>query len=115
MKLVLNTCSRGDVAIVECRGDILCDGSAEAFLDRVRKAVENGGPVLIDISRVRRIDCGALGALARSAALARANGVALSLVGASRMARLLLTLTRLHTVLRVEDAGVECDAVTFAA
>lgn len=95
MELSINLYTAGETNVVECRGGIVCGNECEQFRKLLCEALQRGGPLVVDMSGVTRIDCAGLGALADAARVAHERGIPAALIGAHGMVAALLVLTGL--------------------
>jgi anti-anti-sigma factor len=92
----------GNVAILRCRGKIVEGEEVSTLFDTVI-SLENKRVVVLDLTRVSRIDARGLGILVL---LARGAGVKLQLMP-SKTVRELLDLTGLHSLFEICSSKVE--------
>ena len=104
------TREKGGVTILDPKGKITIGDGDIALRETIGTALENGhDDLLINFSRVRRMDSSGLGELVASVEKAKARGAALKLTNLSASVEELLTITSLMQKLEVfedEDSAV---------
>ena len=95
MDLKLDRHDRKNVAVLKCKGRLTTGVSSLVFCEALQDALRSHEYVLLDLTAVKEIDCGALGALASCLNMARDQHKIVRCCGASRVVREVLELTRL--------------------
>lgn len=102
--LRLDRHDRGNVAVLACKGRLTTGVSSLVFCEALQDALRSHHCVLLDLTAVDEVDCGALGALASCLSMAREQGHIVRCCGASRMVREVLELTRLGRFMAFYDS-----------
>lgn len=95
MELRLDRHDRKNIAVLKCKGRLTTGVSSLVFCESLQDALRSHDYVLLDLTGVNEIDCGALGALASCLSMARDHNKIVRCCGASRVVREVLELTRL--------------------
>ncbi len=95
MELRLDRHDRKEIAVLKCKGRLTTGVSSLVFCEALQDALRSHHYVLLDLTGVEEIDCGALGALASCLSMARDHGKSVRCCGASKVVREVLELTRL--------------------
>jgi anti-sigma B factor antagonist len=109
VKLAVTTRTIGDVAIVQCGGNLVFQREAAALCDVVSDLVRRYRSVVVDLNGVEAIDGGGIGTLAQCIRNAKESGVNLILCRVPRKVKELLDLTRVSSL--VDIAVNEQDAL----
>jgi len=109
VEFAVTTRTMDNVAIVNCRGNLVFEKEAAALCRVVSKLVLAYHSVVVNLDGVKAIDGKGLGTLAECIREAKQAGANLMLCGVSRQIREVLDLTQLSSV--VEISGSEHDAV----
>lgn len=104
MELRLERHDRANVAVLACKGRLTTGVSSLVFCEALQDALRGHHCVLLDLSGVREIDCGALGGLASCLSMAREQGHIVRCCGASKVVREVLELTRLGRFMGFYDS-----------
>ncbi len=91
-----------DVAVLQCCGRLVRGEALQLLKDAVT-SLSRLRVVVLDLSEVEMLDCGALGMLVFMHKWTRSSGIQLKLVNPSRLAREMLMRTRLMSVLHVSS------------
>lgn len=111
MKLVLNRRRSDEVAILACRGQLVCGAETSALREAAGALLHGAEKLVIDLRGIEKIDCAGLGALAGAAKIARCLGKSLELCSVPPRVRRLLAITRLDSVLKFhadEEGAYPC-------
>ncbi len=93
-----------NVAVVAVHGDILLNGPGPDLADTIRALLDlDRRDILLDVSNVRYVDSGGIGALVESFTAARHRGGHIKLVGVTKRLNDLLVITRLLNVFECFD------------
>lgn len=103
MELKLDRHDRGDIAVLKCKGRIQTGASTLVFCEALEDALRSRDYVLLDLTGLVEIDCGALGALASCLSMARDQRKTIRCCGASKIVREVLELTRLGRFMRFSE------------
>lgn len=103
MELRLDRHDRENIAVLECKGRLTTGVSSLIFCEALQDALRAHRSVLLDLSGVVEIDCGALGVLASCLNMARDQGRAVRCCGASKVVREVLEITQLGRFMRFYD------------
>jgi anti-sigma B factor antagonist len=112
LKLSLETRNRGDVMVVHCQGRIVYRDEAAALSRLVGEALESGGKVVIDLSRVNSIDSAGIGELVFLHTWAQSRRAELKCAAPSQFVSELLNLTNVNSVLEIHS-GLEDALAAF--
>jgi len=94
----------GSVTIVDLQGNLTIGLSEEQLREAISQLLTNGQKqILISLAEVPMVDSSGLGALIKSFTLVKNAGGRLKLLKPSRLARQLLTITGLLSVLETFD------------
>lgn len=103
MDLRVTRNDRKNIAVLKCKGRLTTGVSSLVFCEALQDALRSHRWVLVDLTGVLEIDCGALGALASCLQMARDQGRVIRCCGASKIVREVLELTRLGRFMRFYD------------
>ncbi len=116
MELRLDRHDRGKVAVLKCKGRLTTGASSLVFCEALQDALRSRDYVLLDLTGLIEIDCGALGALASCLSMARDQAKTIRCCGASKIVREVLELTRLGRFMRFsETEGKALEALRVCA
>ena len=102
MSFYINTEQTGDVAVLRCTGRMVRP-QALSLLKDAGTSLSRLRVVVLDLSEVEMLDAGGLGMLVRLHNWACANGIQVKLVNPSQLARQMLELTGLTSVLHISS------------
>ncbi len=103
MELRLDRHDRENVAVLACKGRLTAGLSSLVFCEALQDALRTHRTVLLDLTAVDEVDCGALGTLATCLGMAREQGRIVRCCGASKVVREVLQLMRLDRFMRFYD------------
>jgi anti-sigma B factor antagonist len=109
VKLALTTRTMGDVAVVQCSGNLVFQKEAEALCNVVSDLVRRYRSVVVDLNDVAAIDADGIGTLAKCIRNAQESGTRLVLCRVPQKVRRLLDLTKVSSL--VDIASTENDAL----
>jgi anti-sigma B factor antagonist len=119
LKLNLETCQIGEVAVVHCEGRIVYREEAAALSRTASAVLRDSKSIVLDLGGVERIDSAGLGELVLVRMTAEARGGQVALACPNRRVRELLDLTNLSSVFEiyptVADALATADRVAHSA
>ena len=101
----------GDVAVLRCAGRLV-RGKALNLLKNAVISLLGKRMIVLDLSKVETLDCGALGMLVLLQCWTRSNGIQLNLVDPSKMAREMFERTGLTCVLHISSMGDAVDVLS---
>lgn len=104
MKLSLEVRESRGLAVVYCKGRIVCRDGESVLLDKVADVLSRTRQVVIDLSGVEMIDGAGLGELVAIYNYADARGCAVKLAAPNRMVYSLLKLTHLTSLFEIIPA-----------
>ncbi len=93
-----------NIAVLKCKGRLTTGVASMVFCEALQDALRSHQWVLLELSGVRAIDCGALGALAGCLEMARDHNRIVRCCGASKVVREVLELTRLGRFMRFYES-----------
>jgi anti-anti-sigma factor len=103
VELRLDRHDRGNVAVLKCKGRLTAGVPSLVFCEAFQDALRTHHWVLLDLTGVVEVDCGALGVLAGCLEMARDQNRTVRCCGASKIVREVLELTRLGRFMRFYD------------
>ena len=116
VELRLERHDRGNIAVLTCKGRLTAGVSSLVFCESLQEAMRSHQCVLLDLTGVKEVDCGALGSLASCLKMARDQRRIVRCCGASRMVREVLELTRLGRFMSFyESERVALEALRMCA
>jgi anti-sigma B factor antagonist len=97
----------GQVKVIDLNGNLTIGRNEESLREAVKRLIDEGHTdVLLNLAEVPTIDSSGIGAIIKSFTSLQENGGKLKVLRPSRMARQLLTITGLMSVLEsFEDEG----------
>jgi len=102
---------KGDVMIVDCKGDLVTEDGDEVLREVVRRLIAEGWTkILLNLAHVKRMDSGGVGELVASWKLAHEFGAALKLLRPGDRVKFTLHLSQILPLLEVfedEEAAVQ--------
>jgi len=101
LKLNLETCQLGEVAVVHCEGRIVYREEAAALSRTASEVLHDSKSIVLDLGGVERIDSAGLGELVLVRMNAEAEGSSVKLACPNRRVRELLDLTNLSSVFEI--------------
>ena len=102
MSFYINTEQTGDVAVLQCAGRMVRAQALSLLKDAVT-SLSRLRLVVFDLSEVEMVDASGLGMLVSLHNWACAKGIQLKLVNPSKLARQMLELTKLTSVLHISS------------
>jgi anti-sigma B factor antagonist len=109
-KMDINIRTKGGIAIIDLSGNLTIGSSEESLRNTVSKLVADGGKsVLINLANVPMIDSSGIGAMIKAYTSVKEAGGQTKILKPPRLARQLLSITGLLSVLETfeeEDAAI---------
>jgi anti-sigma B factor antagonist len=96
-----------DVVVMYCSGRIVYHNEAWAFSTRLAEVLQHGDQLVLELSRVERIDGAGMGKLISALNSARERGSSIKLAAPERRIRSLLELTQLTSVFEIYETRDE--------
>ena len=107
LKLNMETCQFGDVAVVHCEGRIVYREEAAALSRTASAVLQESKSIVLDLGAVERMDSAGLGELVLARMTAEARGGTVALACPNRRVRELLDLTHLSSVFEIYPTVAE--------
>ena len=102
MRLKLSTRMVGDVTVVDCVGDIIYRDEAALLRSDVKKLLEDGRQVVLNLAEVRMVDSNGVGTLVGLLTSSRGHGE-LRLAALGKKMEDVLKVTKLTALFAIED------------
>ncbi|HVO80814.1 MAG TPA: STAS domain-containing protein [Terriglobales bacterium] len=102
MRLTLSTRMAGDVTVVDCVGDIVYRDEAALLRSDVKKLLEEGRKVVLNLAEVRMVDSNGVGTLVGLLTSSRGHGE-LRLAALGKKMQDVLKITKLTALFAIEE------------